>query len=236
MIYVLTGNDRNAILEKTKGIIDSLGEGVHVYRRDPDTWNERDFQEITESEALFGGVSVVVCDGLLGDPTSREVVLSRISRLAESAHHIILREPTLEEEVRGVFVKEKVRIESYVGKEVRFEAPNVFPLADALGNKDRKSAWLVFQALVRTGVSPEELLPTLIWKVRAMWTAKRGGTAKDLGMKDFPFNKALQDAQGWQEKELRNLSFALLGLYHNARRGKAVIALELERLLLSLSK
>ena len=113
---------------------------------------------------------------------------------------------------------------------------NIFSITDALGRRDRKTAWIFYQKAVLAGISPEEVHSILIWQVKSIILAKKWGEAgaESLGMKPFVFNKAKSFSKNFSEKEIMELSSRLVDVYHRARRGAVSFDEALERLILSL--
>ncbi len=111
---------------------------------------------------------------------------------------------------------------------------NPFALQDAIGEKNIKNIWIEYQKLIFDGVEPEELIYKIINKVRDMLSIKRGATALDLGIKDYPFSKSKKDLKNWEEKDLEDFYTKLVFIYHNSRMGGDEIGPALEKALLKL--
>jgi DNA polymerase III delta subunit len=111
---------------------------------------------------------------------------------------------------------------------------NIFALTDAIGARDKKSAWILYQKALASGMAPDEIFWRVAWIVKSMLLASKTETASETDMKDFPYRKAKGYAQKFSQEELEKLSAELVIGYHDARRGIGEIETLLEKLILGL--
>ncbi len=111
---------------------------------------------------------------------------------------------------------------------------NVFSLTDALGSRDKKQAWSLYQKALASGLSAEEIFWKIFWIVKSMMIALKTKSYSETEMKEFPYKKAKQYANNFSKDELEKLSEILVVGYHNARRGIGEIDSLIEKLLLGL--
>ena len=111
---------------------------------------------------------------------------------------------------------------------------NIFALTDALGARDKKRAWVLYQQALSAGLSAEEIFFKIVWQVKSMLIASRTKNVGETDMKPFPYSKAKSFLKNFSTSELQNLSEALVIGYHQARRGEGEIETLVERILLSL--
>ena len=109
---------------------------------------------------------------------------------------------------------------------------NVFAFTDALAERNKKQAWILFQKALLAGVSAEEMFFKAVWIVRTMLLASRTKDFTETDMKVFPYNKAKRSLKNWKAGELESLSEKFVIGYHEARRGNAEIETMLEKILL----
>lgn len=109
-----------------------------------------------------------------------------------------------------------------------------FALQDAIGERDIKKIWLEYQKLILEGVVPDDLIYKVISKIRDMVLIANGANAKQLEMKDYPYNKSKQHIKNWKTIELLDFYEKLVTIFHESRMGKEGIDLALEKLFLSL--
>jgi len=111
---------------------------------------------------------------------------------------------------------------------------NIFALTDALGARQRREAWILYQKALGAGLSAEEIFFKIVWQVKSMLIASRTRNVGETDMKVFPYNKAKGFLKNFKSGELEKLSESLAVGYHRARRGEVEIETLIEKLLLSL--
>ncbi|MGB3922026.1 MAG: hypothetical protein WBL19_01925 [Minisyncoccia bacterium] len=111
---------------------------------------------------------------------------------------------------------------------------NIFILTDALGARNKKEAWTLYQKALAAGVSVDEIFFKIFWQVKSMLLASKTKGVAETDMKPFPYNKAKGYAKNYSPEELENLSQSLVEGYLLARRGEGEIETLLEKILLKL--
>jgi len=111
---------------------------------------------------------------------------------------------------------------------------NIFLLTDAIGARDKKNAWVLYQKALASGLVAEEIFWKVVWVVKTMLLAKRTKSAEEAEMKAFPYNRAKGNLKNFKEGELEKISEDLVVGYHNARRGIGEIGTLIEKTLLGL--
>lgn len=111
---------------------------------------------------------------------------------------------------------------------------NIFSLTDAIGARDRRQAWVLYQKALISGMAAEEIFWKVVWIAKAMLLASQTNDYKETEMKEFPYKKAKGYAKNFKLGELENLSEQLVLGYHKARRGEVEVETLLEKLVLSL--
>ena len=129
----------------------------------------------------------------------------------------------------GVVEEDEKRLVDKKGREF-----NIFALTDALGNRKKKEAWILYEKALAAGLSAEEVFFKLVWQVKSMLIAQRTKNVGETDMKAFPYNKAKSFLKNYKQSELEKLSEDLVIGYHQARQGKGEIETLIEKLLLSL--
>ncbi len=120
-------------------------------------------------------------------------------------------------EYEGIFnpeVKEDSNIKEKKGRVFNY---NPFALQDAIGEKNIKKTWIEYQKLKLAGIGAEEIIHSIVRKVRDMTFIIIGISKEDLGLKDYPYNKSKRDAKNWKELELKNFYTKLIIIYHQSR-------------------
>jgi hypothetical protein len=111
---------------------------------------------------------------------------------------------------------------------------NVFALTNALGERDKREAWVLYQKALAAGITAEEIFFKIMWQVKSMLLADRTKTAEEADMKDFPYKKAKSFLKNFKAGELEKLSEDLVIGYHKARRGEGEIETLVEKVFLNL--
>jgi len=111
---------------------------------------------------------------------------------------------------------------------------NIFLLTDAIGARNKKEAWVLYQKALASGMVAEEIFWKVVWAIKTMLLAKRTRSADEAEMKAFPYSKAKSNLKNFKEGELEKISEDLVVGYHNARRGIGEIDTLIEKILLSL--
>lgn len=140
---------------------------------------------------------------------------------------------SLFKQYEGVFKTEVVEEDKKPFQKTYNYSP--FALQDAIGAADNKKAWIEYQKLKFLGIEDEELVHNVISKVRDMCLISRGASIKDLGIKDFTYNKAKKDLKNWQEEKLFRFYEKLISLYHESRMGGEPLDIALEKAILKMS-
>jgi len=111
---------------------------------------------------------------------------------------------------------------------------NIFALTDAVGARDKKRAWMLYQGALAAGISAEEVFFKIVWQVKCLLIASKTANVGETDMKPFPYSKAKSFLKNFKSGELEKLSEDLVVGYHLARRGEGEIETLVEKILLSL--
>ena len=129
------------------------------------------------------------------------------------------------------FSVEEEEIEEIKSKHSDF---NIFSLTDAVGARNKKEAWVLYQKALTSGLVADEIFWKIVWIVKSMLIALRTKDYSETEMKEFPYKKAKGYAKNFSKEELENLSESLVVGYHNARRGIGEMETLVEKILLGL--
>jgi DNA polymerase III delta subunit len=181
---------------------------------------------------LFGKEHVIFLDRIFANPDARQFFWDNLSQFAGTLNHfILLEDKILADDIRTIEKEggEVVKAVKAFGKP-RPEF-NIFALADALGERDKKKLWVLYVKAIRNGNSAEEISGTLFWQVKALLAIALGG-GKSLN--PFVKSKGERFVKNYSEEDLQKISFELVENYHKARRGGLPLAERLEQVILSL--
>lgn len=228
MLTVFYGNDQIKVRSEAHKYIDSLiKEGQTVVRIESDNYENGQLLNLSSATVLFGTSPIYLIDTLSNQADSYEELLETLESLATSTETFVVIEKDLNASDKKQFTKYSENLNEYkkAGIETRF---NVFSMAEALVNKDKRQLWVLLQEAKRNGLSAEEIIGTLWWQLKILRLAMLTKTAEEAGVKDFPYNKAKRALKNFKDGEIESLSFKLLNLYHDGHRGECDIDLALE--------
>ncbi len=241
MIYVFHGRGREEAREAARVFIDELSEkngDMPAERVYPEELNPEKLSELVLSRGLFGKPRIIVMDGVLEDPTAGEAVLKEIGKITDSPDTFIFLDGELGKETLK-------RLEDSAGKIFHFKAApiptekgkfNIWSITDALGRRDRKTAWIYYQKAILSGIEPENIHGILVWQVKNILMAKKWDSegAQKFGMKPFVWGKSKSFSKNFKDEEIMKLSSRLTDVYHQTRTGAVSFDEALEKLILSL--
>lgn len=237
MLYVFLGNDYRARQEKLNAFLEQLRakkSEAELFLLDEQTFSSGKLEELASGQGLFDRNCIVVLSRTLESREALDVFLDKIELLGNSSNVFIVVEEAVDKSLRELFKKYAARVwNSDIG--TRKTKPfNVFLIADALGKRDKKRAWIVFQNAMREGITPEQIHGTIFWHVKNMLLVKKIDNPSLLGMKPFVLKKTESAARHYREEELAKLSSLLVDTYHRARAGKGNLADGIEKILINL--
>jgi DNA polymerase III delta subunit len=238
MLYVIHGTDIEKGREKARALFDALKEkrpdaAAGTITSEQATTDRLD--ELTQSQGLFENKQIVFMDRTLETADSRDAVLSRIQEVGESPNIFILFEGKLTKEILKKLEKRAEKVTEYeLSDEKPAERSNFFPLADALGARDKKNLWVLLRQAIDQDAAPEELHGILFWQAKSLALASTCPDAASAGLNPFVFGKAKRYAANWKREEINTLLSSLVRMYHRAHRGQVDFEIELEKLALDI--
>lgn len=238
MIYLIYGNNIDKVREKVRDLVEAQiikKPDALSFRINSENWLHTNLSELIESQGLFVSKFVVVFDNLLREKDSGEKLLTSLSELSESEHIFIFLEGELTKEIIKKVEKkaEKVQEISQIKKE-KERSFNVFFLTDALGERNKKELWVLYQKAIKNGIEPEEIHGILFWQIKAMITSAKSASPEEAGLKPFVYQKSGRFSRNFKLEELESLSSRLVDLYHDTRKGLTEFNIALERFILGI--
>lgn len=238
MLSLFYGNDREKARKRLNAALSALrasAPDAPVRRMSAEDISAASIHELVNSHGLFSPLSVVIFENTFTEKGVTEMMLGSLASFAVSEHVFFILEGELPVPVLSQIKKHAVTVEACLKKEEKKNSSAVvFSIADALGKKDKKTLWMLYQSALQKGISPEELHPVLLWKVKSMILAQQSASAPASGLSPFVFARSRQDARHFTHEELRNLSAQLVALYHDVRRASVEMETGLEKILLRL--
>jgi len=233
MIYLIQGSDTIKTRHKYDALIESLLArklDSLAWKIDSENFDEEKFRELIVSQDLFAHKYIVGCDHLVGDKKSQEFILANLSEIKESANIFIILEDSLDEKILKQvkkYTEKDLSFDKKLGEEKKF---NIFAITDALGERNRKKLWILYQEALRAGIEDEEIFWKFQWMVKHMLFFKKSKEPSTSELKGFSKTKIEKYSRNYKTEELENLSTQLVSLFHAVRRGEGEMGMGLEKI------
>ncbi len=218
MIYFLHGTDIDKARTKANELVTLLLKkkpDASFFKMDVENWDEAVLEGYVAGQGLFENKYIILFDRLCEDKNIKESFLSNIKGISESQNIFIILEGKLDKVSIGKIGKKAEKTQEFLAAEkAKKEESNVFALADAVGKRDKKNAWMLYRKAIDKGEAPEALHGMMFWKVKTMLLGGYFGT--------------------YTSAELYELADRLITVYHDSRRGVHELETGVEELILSL--
>lgn len=239
MIYVLYGTDTIKSRAKLTSLINTLltkKPDAMLMRTDAEHFTEEFVSEYVESQGLFEQKSIIVFDMVFEDKVYKEILLKKLKELQRSDNVFIFLEGKMEAKALQKFEKYASKIQECSLPKTKDNKSgfNIFELSDALGVRNRKKMWVMYQEGKTNNISDEEMHGILFWGVKNMILSKTSSSAQEAGLSPFVYKKATSQASKYSLNELIKLSQNLVRMYHESRRGVTEFSVAFERFILEL--
>ena len=237
MLYLLSGKSN-----KRKEYIKLITEKYslvpqHIYDNDI---QDMEITQITSTQTgLFGDKELYVIHNLCRTLDLKNILLG----FAESENIFIFSEDSVTKPIIKVFEKHDSDIQDFgkedlpAGRQEKKNSFNMFSLTDALGTRDKKKLWLLFQEAKKNG-SPEEIHGILFWQIKNLALVKSSATNLPAGrqvpgMNPFVYKKTSGYAQKFSDTEIKKMTRDLVYMFHN-RDMYSTLDIEIEKFILNI--
>lgn len=236
MLYVIYGKDREKGRARFRALRESIGKECGEERAILEgELSEELFHSFAVSQGLFGNTSLFVFDCLFDKKAEQEVLLAHANELRLSPNSFLVFEPELDKKIAEEIKITKADVEEFAPKKAGARPEfNIFSLGDALGKRNKKELWVLYQEAIASGLTSEEISGTLFWAVKNLALAKGAKPGDDSGMSPFVAKKSRAFAENYTQDEIKNLSHSLVTIYHEAHRGGEPMDIALERFILAI--
>jgi len=239
MLYLIYGKDSFQGREKLKeltGFFQAKIGNLGIFRVEDENFDSLQFEELIRSQMLFGKKHLVVCNRVLENIRARIFVEKNIKRISATPNVFLFFEEEIEEKLLDLLKEHSEKVQEFKisqGPSLREpQGRSLFAICDAVAEKNKSRAWLLFQKALLSGVPAEEVFYKIVWQIKVLLLIKK--VPKETGLHPFVVQKNLAVVKNFTEKELINYSFELLKIYHNIRRGLEEFPLGLEKFLIKL--
>lgn len=191
--------------------------------------------EAASSRGLFGEITLFVFDSVFDKKGEQEILAAHGEELALSSNYFLVLEVVFDKDTTTAIKESEAIIEEHAGKKVDTRPDfNIFSLGDALGKRNKKELWVLYQGALAAGFEPEEICGTLFWAVKNIALMKNAKPGDDCGVSPFVATKTRGFAKNYTQEEIINISRSLTAAYHEAHRGGEPMNIAIERFILEL--
>jgi len=234
MLYFIHGQSQK-VFQKAESMVASL----LAKRPDAVVWKlEREhllngkLAEFIGGQSLFAIKYIVTMSRVLEDADTADIAMDCLKEIHESENVFIWAEEKVLAKPLAKIEKVSEKIQFFEPKVKTEVVPNIFDLAAAFADRDKKRAWILYVEALQH-FSAEEIYGTLWWQVKMMLLAQSTKTASEAGVKDFPYSKARGFLRKYKEGEVTELARNLVATYHQSRLDGEDLELKLEKLILA---
>lgn len=215
MLYLIYGTDRQRVLARSQELVASLQKrkpDAEVFRLSEEEAGLARLQELSAGQGLFEGKFIVVLRNAFGKKDVADSILENLAEFQASPNIFVFVEGPMLKSALAEFKKSGAETEEHAAPAKEREEFNMFALANALRDRDRRKLWVLYQKALRADAAPEAVSGMLFWQVKDM---------------------LLKRSSKFSEAELHSLASTLITLYHDAHRGSGELEISLERFILS---
>lgn len=142
-------------------------------------------------------------------------------------------------DIFGTVVDIEIREEEEISDAVKSASSekgefNTFAFTDAIGERKKKDAWVLYEKALASGQVAEQLFYKVMWLLKTMLLAQKCATAEEAKLNPFVYRKSKGFLKNYKPGEIEKLSQELVEGYHKARRGEGEIETLVEKVLLKL--
>lgn len=237
MLYILHGNNFKAAREKLNALANTLQKkrpASEVFRLDDESFGPAQLEEYIGGQGLFDSKYIVILDNCMRNEDNVDAICGKLEAMAESDNVFLVLEGELSKKVKKQAEQHANEVQDFTYKRshsaqataghasnnTKAENYNIFGLTDLLGKRDTAGLWAEFHRALRVGKTPEEIHGILFWQITSIATARQCNSAKEAGMKAYPYKKAKGFVKNFTESELTHLSSQWIAAYHRARMGE----------------
>ncbi len=258
MIFVVHGNLREKVLagfvELKDKMIRANPDALQI-RFSTENFSRERFEELMGGRSLFKEKFIVLSDGLFEKAEIGDFLLEKISLIAESDTIFIFREGKLTKKYLDAIKKaggkleefsdsESAKKQGYAGaREIKlragYEGYNIFSFTDAIGARDKKNAWVLYQKGLRAGLPAEELFWKIVWIFRniilvSSINSDHAGLQTKFSVSPFILGKCRGFVKNYSVESLIDNYKKLNDIYYQFRRGEVEVELAVEQFILNL--
>jgi DNA polymerase III delta subunit len=244
MIYFYYGTDIKSARKKAEITIDSLlskKKDATLIKINDGELSEEKISELISNQGLFASKNIIYLYKIFENKDNKEILSKNLKRIGESENIFFFVEEKIDKATLSK-IEKNGKAEEFVKKELTKkeklaqigEKIDFFEFADALGRRDKKGLWTLYQDALKEQVPAEEVHGIFFWQIKSMLFGKICKTPDEANMKPYPFQKAREYARNYKDGELEKIADSFVSMYHEAHRGNTDFYIALEKFILSL--
>lgn len=238
MIYFIFGDNRTKVQNTAHGVVAVLQKkrpDALTFRITGDEWNKDSFAGIAGGQGLFESKYIVVLDSVFENEEAAEYLESELADLKTADHAFVFVEYSPKVATKKILDKFSEKSWDVADdKKVKKESFNVFSLTDALGERNRRKLWVLYQKALMSRSEPEEIHGILFWQIKSLLLVAQSKSADEAGLKPFVWSKSKKFLNNYSIAELKKMSGEMVDLYHCSRLESGSLEDEVERFVLRL--
>ncbi|MBL7045121.1 MAG: hypothetical protein ISR98_00775 [Parcubacteria group bacterium] len=221
MIYLLHGTDTKKSRKKLHALLDTMftkKPDASFLRIEAGEFDESRLQEFVGGQGLFSNKYIIVFDNLFSDNPpaggTKNILLKELKQISESQNIFIFIEGKLNKKELNKFEKYAEKIQEFGSTVKEVKKFDIFSLANALGKRDKKNLWVLYQKAKMNNIVDEQIHGILFWKIKDTLSSSKKSS--------------------YSKQELKKLSDSLVSVYHDTRKGIHEMDNAMERFILGI--
>ncbi len=241
MIIFIHGEDTDKSRKKAHELIDNLRKkkpDASFFKINGENWSEEIISEYALGQGLFSNKYIVFLDKVCENKDLKDSFIDKLDEMKDSENVFIILEGKLDKTSITKIEKRSDKVQLFeidtdkIGKFGKKDDFNIFSLADALGNRDKKNLWILYRMAINNGKVPEEIAGTLFWQLKSMAIASKAKDASSSSLSPFVYNKSKNYLKNFKDGEIYKILESLISISHDSRRGIGEMETSLERWIL----
>jgi len=234
MIYLIIGQNKKA-REKIVEIRSQFPK-VSLKKMFGDDFQPAVLEEWIIGDNIFGEQNLFCLDNICQDKDGNLFILEKLDDLLATDKVFIWQENNLETKIKNKLQKidKGLKFFDFSEEDKKTQEYNFFPLLDALGQKNKKQLWLLYQEALLAGSSAEDLF----WKMKDffknLYLIKTTEDKSKLEFKLFFIKKMSGFANNFSTEEIKKLFNNLLEIYYRSLNEADRLEKELELFILKI--
>lgn len=223
MLLVFSGAQSDRTKAVQKAIDAEIKKGKQLVSFSDASFQKETILSYASGSDMFGNGYVVHLSRVGEKTEGMEFLMNDVATLFKSETLYVVEENEIGKELEKVLSDAKVSVTTFKEAKANFFGQlNAFNLVDAYNTRDKKNSWMLYNKLIATGISAEEIAGSMMWNFKnlALYFSVAKPSAEALDMKPFVFGKVAAAAKLFSKDEVATRSFELSSALHRSHRGE----------------